>query len=336
MHCHNCTILKNDLSFKMPQHLKNTIDSKFIHHAGSFSWKENILHTSEATGNDLVDFLREMGLASGVLFSPSSEDWMSLDSYDEYRSSSWLDELIKTKNIRMYFQPILTGTGKIYGYEMLARFFQDDGTIVYPDKVFPAAKLRGRTFTLDRLCRMQGVRQIKRLYDHQKAFINFIPTAIYQPEYCLRTTTSLADSLSIDSDRFIFEVVETDKVDEVEHLKTILDYYKKNGFSYALDDVGSGYNTLELLGELTPPYIKLDMAVSHGVSRSNEKQSIAYAFLEKAQEYGAMCLAEGIEELADFNWLKGIGYDLFQGYLFGKPLPDPLEEVMLDLSQYQK
>ncbi|MDZ7834339.1 MAG: EAL domain-containing protein [Alkalibacterium sp.] len=292
------------------------------------------MHTSESASNDLVDFLREMNLSSGVTFRPPHQEWLPLDDYDTYRETSWLDTLIKASNIKMYFQPIITQTGLIYGYELLARFFDLNDMIIYPDKVFPAAKIRGRTFVLDRLCRLQAVKQVKNLHDKQKAFINFIPTAIYQPEYCLRTTTTLAKSLNIDSERFVFEVVETEKIEDVEHLKSILHYYQENGFNYALDDVGSGFNTLDLLGELQPPYVKLDMAFAQGVSHSPEKQHIAGSFLNKAKSYGAMCLAEGIEDIADFHWLKDRGYDLFQGYLFGKPLPDPLKQKVIDLDQF--
>lgn len=334
MHCSNCAIHKSELSFKIPDHLKSLIKDSFIHHSSTYIWEDTILHTSESASNDLVDFLRGMNLTKDVYFRPPNQDWLELDIYDDYRSTSWLDRLIKAKNIKMYFQPIINQTGEIYGYEMLARFFDNDDSIIFPDKVFPAAKLRGRTFALDRLCRMQAVKQVNRLFPNQKAFINFIPTAIYQPEYCLRTTTALANSLDLNSHRFVFEVVETDKVEDVNHLKSILQYYKKNGFNYALDDVGSGYNTLDLLGELEPPYVKLDMAFAQGVCESEEKQTIARAFLEKSKSYGAKCLAEGIENMADFNWLKNEGYELFQGYLFGKPLPDPLEEKKIDLTQY--
>ncbi|WP_423189787.1 EAL domain-containing protein [Alkalibacterium sp. f15] len=334
MHCSTCTIVKSELTFNIPKQLKSLITKEFFHDTSSYIWKENILHTSEAASNDLVDFLREMNLTSGVTFAPLHKEWSSLDTFDDYRKTSWLDALIKEKSIKMHFQPIITQTGDIYGYELLARFFDKEEAIIYPDIVFPAAKLRGRTFALDRLCRMQAVKQIKRLYGDQKAFINFIPTAIYQPEYCLRATTDLAHSLNITSDRFVFEVVETEKVDDIEHLKSILRYYKKNGFSYALDDVGSGYNTLDLLGELEPPFIKLDMAFAQGVSHSKDKQLIAKSFLEKAHSYGGLCLAEGIEDIADFHWLKNQGYELFQGYLFGKPLPDPLINKEIDLSQF--
>lgn len=334
MHCSNCTIHKSELSFKIPDTLMNLITKEFTHHTKTYTWEKNILHTSEAASNDLVDFIREMNLMNEVFFRPPNKEWLSLDSYDQYRESSWLDALIKAKNINMYFQPIISHTGHIFGYELLARFFSEDNTIIYPDKVFPAAKLRGRTFALDKLCRMQAVRQISRLYPDQKAFINFIPTAIYQPEYCLRTTTLLANSLDINSDRFVFEVVETEKVEDIDHLKSILRYYQEHGFSYALDDVGSGYNTLDLLSELKPPFVKLDMAVAQGVSNSIEKQSIAKAFLNKAKSYGALCLAEGIEDINDFHWLKKQGYDLFQGYLFGKPLPDPLTTKSIRLNDF--
>jgi len=118
-------------------------------------------------------------------------------------------------------------------------------------------------------------------------------------------------------------------------LKTILRYYQENGFNYALDDVGSGHNTLELIEELQPPYIKLDMGIAQGVSHSVEKQHIADAFITKAKSFDALCLAEGIEDIEDFHWLKNRGYDLFQGYLFGKPLPDPLTQKMIDLKQFQ-
>lgn len=208
---------------------------------------------------------------------------------------------------------------------MLARFVNEEGDIIYPNVLFPAAKARGRTFALDRLCRINAVRQVKRLNVHQKAFINFIPTAIYRPEYCLRTTVAIANKLSIDSSRFVFEVVETEKIEDTEHLKSILQYYQDNGFHYALDDVGAGYNTMYLLSDLKPPYVKLDMTFVQGVSQSVEKQGVALSFLKKAKDIDAKALAEGVESVEDFEWLKSQGYDLFQGYLFGKPAPEPLE-----------
>lgn len=331
MSCPNCSMSKQKVVIKVPETIQSMILDHFDHMAYTYTSKEEVITVDEPAAADLLDFLTALELTDSIFFKIPTEEWQSIELFKQYQEASWVDAIIKEKNLTMNFQPIITSNGTIYGYEMLARFKDSEGNTVYPDRLFPAAKLRGRTFALDRLCRIQGVRQVKRLYDHQKAFINFIPTAIYNPEYCLKTTTAVANQLSIKSDRFVFEVVETEQIKDTDHLKSILNYYQTHGFSYALDDVGAGYNTLDLLSDLKPPYVKLDMQYVQGISHSETKQEIALAFLEKAQEYGAVTLAEGVEDKEDFDWLKARGYELFQGYYFGRPEPEPLDTQKIDL-----
>ena len=129
---------------------------------------------------------------------------------------------------------------------------------------------------------MTAVRAAGQLSD-EKAFINFIPTSIYSPEFCLRSTIELAQQTGVDPNQWVFEVVESEKVDDLEHLKRILGYYKSRGFQYALDDVGEGYSTAEVLDELKPHFMKLDMQYVFGVAQDAEKQLVAKSFLDKAQ-----------------------------------------------------
>jgi EAL domain-containing protein (putative c-di-GMP-specific phosphodiesterase class I) len=129
--------------------------------------------------------------------------------------------------------------------------------------------------------------------------------------------------LGIPFSQLVFEVVETESVDDIEHLKRILTYYRERGLHYALDDVGEGFSTIEVLEQLMPNYMKLDMKFVHGVSDDLTKQAAAKKFLSAALQVGAIPLAEGIEKKEDFEWLKEAGYELFQGYLFGKPNPIP-------------
>ncbi|MCC5894762.1 MAG: EAL domain-containing protein [Alkalibacterium sp.] len=334
MACPSCTISKQRIILDIPSKLTSMVLSHFDQRDYPYAIKDDYILTTEQAAADLTDFLEAMALTEEVSFKIHNDEWLPILDIRTYIESSWVDNILREKFIAMHFQPIITSTGKIYGYEMLARFKDQNGDVIYPDVMFPAAKIRGRTFALDRLCRIQGVRQVTRLSEDQKAFINFIPTAIYDPAYCLKTTTAVAKQMNIESDRFVFEVVETEKIRDTAHLKSILTYYQNNGFSYALDDVGSGYNTLDLLSDLKPPYVKLDMHYVQGVHASEKKQAVALSFLEKAREYGAITLAEGIEEIEDFEWLKTNGYHLFQGYLFGKPLPDPLPENAVDLTRY--
>ncbi|WP_208561002.1 EAL domain-containing protein [Marinilactibacillus kalidii] len=324
MVCKNCSTFGQRITFKLTDSLITLIDEHFHRNNHDYEIKQSTIITSESGAIDLYDFLSEMRLTEGIEFRINQLDWNPIEDFHDYTEASWIDQVINEKNLHMHFQPIIMSDGTIYGYELLARFKNDAGEPIYPNEIFPAAKVRGRTFALDRICRINAVKQIDRLEEHLKAFINFIPTAIYSPEHCLRTTTLIAKRLEVDPRRIIFEVVETEKIADMNHLKTILNYYQKNGFQYALDDVGSGYNTLDVFEELSPPYMKLDMAFVQGVSTDLKKQFVALAFLEKADKLGSIPLAEGIESDEDFQWLKEKGYQLFQGYLFGKPEPEPL------------
>ncbi|WP_400244526.1 EAL domain-containing protein [Niallia sp. JL1B1071] len=234
----------------------------------------------------------------------------------------WIDQVIKKKLLTCYFQPIVNREESIYAFEILARFKKEDGNLVYPNLIFEAARTRGRLYALDRLCRLTAVRHATQL-DGKKAFINFIPTSIYSPEFCLQSTIRLSAQLGVDPSKLVFEVVETEKVEDLEHLKSILTYYRDRGFQYALDDVGEGYSTINMLEDLKPHYMKLDMKFVQGVSENKNKQHIAKMFLKKSLDIGSIPLAEGVESREDFEWLKQTGYELFQGYLFGKPSPTP-------------
>ena len=277
----------------------------------------NVLVVSEAGMRDFLDFCHDHMDPDRVFFRLAEEDWRLLSDAEGILESQWIDEVIRKELVTCHAQPILDAEGEIYAYEMLARFYQEDGSMIYPGEIFGAARKRDRLYALDRICRMAAVRAAT--FTDKKVFINFIPTSIYSPEFCLKSTTMLADRLGVHPDRLVFEVVETENVEDTDHLKRILAFYKEKGFRYALDDVGEGYSTLELLSDLQPHYMKLDMKYVQGVAGDTQKQQTASAFLAEAKKLGSVPLAEGIELEEDFVWLKEKGYQLFQGYLFGKP-----------------
>lgn len=282
---------------------------------------DNQVIINESGVRELLDFSEHFMDIENLYFRFEENDWKPIKEIENILDMKWIDEVIHRKSIVSYSQPIDNSNEEIYAYEVLSRFTREDGTLIYPNEVFTAAKSRGRLYALDRLCRMAAVSYSAVL--KKKTFINFIPTSIYSPEFCLQSTVKLANTLGIDPNQLVFEVVESEQVDDIEHLKSILNYYKDKGFKYALDDVGEGYSTLEMLKDIQPHYMKLDMKYVQGVSADHEKKKIAQMFLEKAIEVSATPLAEGIESREDFEWLKQCGYQLFQGYLFGKPSIDP-------------
>ena len=285
------------------------------------SHTEQILIVRESGIADLYDFFCDHMDPDYISFRIDQKHWLPITEISQTFHSQWIDQIITKQLVTCHIQPIVDRTEEIYGYEMLSRFTNDDNQSLSPFEVFTAAKKRNRTYALDRVCRMTAVRSAAKV--NKKVFINFIPTSIYSPEHCLKSTVQLATLLGIDPSHFVFEVVETEQVDDLEHLKSILMYYKEKGFQYALDDVGEGFSTIEMLKELAPHYMKLDIQFVQGVAADPLKQTTAEKFLQAALQVGSIPLAEGIEDREDFIWLKNMGYQLFQGYLFGKPSAIP-------------
>lgn len=261
-----------------------------------------------------------------------------IHQFAKERETAWIDELIEENRIITHYQPIVRmeeNTPTIYGHEFLSRGLNKDGSIIPPFKLFEAARVRNRVFSLDRACRLQSVRNAGIVKD-KLIFINFIPTAIYVPEHCLASTFALIKELGVVPSQVVFEVVETDEVQNIEHLKSILSYYRKHGFKYALDDVGTGYNHVDKLEQLEPDVVKLAIDFVNGVSKDKQKQVVAQNVLQRSHSIGALALAEGVEHIDDFHFLKNMGYDLFQGYMFAKPLAVPITDKELQNTMLQQ
>jgi EAL domain-containing protein (putative c-di-GMP-specific phosphodiesterase class I) len=152
-----------------------------------------------------------------------------------------------------------------------------------------------------------------------KRFINFLPSSIYDPNHCLATTFKAAAETGVDPQDLVFEVVETEEIKDMEHLKSILTAYQEQGMKVALDDLGAGHSTLSVLKELRPDYVKIDRKIVSFCDVDSKKQKMIYEIVETANEIGAIVLAEGIERMEEAEIVKQYGVQLAQGYYFGKP-----------------
>jgi len=237
-------------------------------------------------------------------------------------------DIINNESLTAYFQPIIDiQTNQIYGYETLARGVKEDGSLMYPDILFKKSKQNDMNFKLDRLCRESALKTAATKKVHQKVFINFIPTSIYDPEFCLQSTVKWAKQLEFDPSQIVFEVIETELVKDQGHLKEILEYYRDKGFQIALDDVGEGYSSLNLLIELKPDIIKIDRNIISDIDKNELKQSVYKALYHLASEQNITVLAEGIETPNELETIKDIGVDLAQGYYFAKPSSEPVRKI---------
>ncbi len=239
------------------------------------------------------------------------------------KESEWLLDLLQQGGMHSVFQPIVhaASTGRIFAYECLLRGRLDEGRELSAGQILGAARETGLLFHVDREARLTAIRDAGLHGIATPLFINFNPTAIYDPQFCLRTTVAAARATGMPSERFVFEVIENDAVDDLDHLLRILNYYRDAGFRVALDDLGSGYASLNLLAQLRPDFVKFD--------RDPYKQKVVRKLVELALELEIGTVAEGIERREEWQWLRDAGIEYAQGYWFARPASPPPEPAAI-------
>lgn len=268
-------------------------------------------------------------LQFGENLTPSKLKTMrTLQEYRDLMGAMELSGLITKGALTAHFQPIVDlASSTIYGYESLARGVSDEGKLIYPDTLFRWGREGDMLFYLDRACRETSLKTAAVKNIASKVFINFIPTAIYDPEHCLQSTVKWAKQLDFNPKNIIFEVIESDHVADLDHLKKILDYYKSQGFMVALDDVGSGYSSLNMIAKLLPDIVKIDREIIDHIDTNVVNQSIFRAIVQIAKENNIIVLAEGIERAEEAAFCTREGANLAQGYYFGKPSAEPIRKL---------
>jgi len=252
----------------------------------------------------------------------------SLSYYINLYDAEDLKWILDNGSIITFFQPIINcANGEIVAYECLARGVKKDGSIMPPNVMFELAKKSDMLFNLDRQCRIKAIQNAKIKNIQQNIYINFTPTSIYNPEFCLRDTVKAAMDTGLDFGKIVFEVVESSKVEKIQHLTNILDFYRKARFRVALDDVGAGYSTLNLLARLKPDIIKMDMDLIRDIDTDPAKKAVVSSLVRLAADIGSKTIAEGIETKSEFGVVKSLGVDYVQGYLFAKPSEDPISNI---------
>jgi diguanylate cyclase (GGDEF)-like protein/PAS domain S-box-containing protein len=225
------------------------------------------------------------------------------------------------RRFRSVYQPIvdlsLPGERPVVAYEALLRATGPDGPIL-PDVLFGAAEEAGWLHVLDRVGRTTALRGAAGWLGDQLLFINFVPTTIYRPEVCLRTTEVAAHQAGLRLDQLVFEVTESERVNDIGHLADVFSYYRERGCRVALDDLGAGYSSLNMLVRLQPDVVKLDKEIVQALP-DPASVAVMQAIVEITHSYGGKVLAECVETTEQAEVAIQLGVDLGQGWLFGRP-----------------
>ena len=240
-------------------------------------------------------------------------------------------EILRERRLETWYQPVVRAAdGRVWGYECLARGRSGAGELIMPDRLIAWSRQENLTSLFDRVCREVHLRNAAEHLAGRDIhlLLNFLPSAVYDAEFGMGGTMSATRAGGFTPSQIVFEVVETEQIKDVDHLRSILDYYRRKGFRVALDDLGCGYSSLAMLGDLNPDLMKIDRQLVAKAPGSPMHRSICASLVRLGREHNKLVLAEGIETLAQRDLLGEMGVDLFQGYLFGRPSPFPANPLV--------
>ena len=239
------------------------------------------------------------------------------ESCDQALALVQFDKLMTDHNIIPYFQPVVSiQDGKTIGYEVLirSRLFG----LQNPRAIFLAAALLELEAEVSRLSRSVGTAQSVSFEDGPIFFLNTHPKELDDLESLAR---SLRDLRKIYPDQRIALEIHEAAITQTGVMRQLQELLKELDFQLAYDDFGSGQARLVELAEVPPDYLKFDMQLVQGIHAAPARQQMLARLVQMARELGIAPLAEGLESEADVQTCRELGFELAQGYYFGRPAP---------------
>ena len=244
----------------------------------------------------------------------------------QYQRSKLLEEAPKAmeeNEFSLYIQPQFDLTsGALVAGEALVRWITKEG-IRMPGEFIPIFEEQGFIFSfdyymLDKICQQmrkwidEGV-EVHPVSTNQSRL--HIEEENYFKDFC-----AVIDRYQIPHEYIIFELTESAFVENSEKMIKLTKQLHEHHYKIAIDDFGTGYASLNLLSVVPADILKIDKSMLKGYNTNIRTQIIIEKIIQLAHDIGMSVVCEGIEEQAEWEYLKKIGCNIGQGFLMGKPI----------------
>jgi EAL domain-containing protein (putative c-di-GMP-specific phosphodiesterase class I) len=244
----------------------------------------------------------------------------------------WLADQLTTGEFFVEFQPLFDlKSGEAMGYEGLLRAQGRDGETKLAAEIFPAAESLQLERTFERFswtCVLEAASRIP----EGLLFLNVNPRLIERSEHALAGLGEESERRGVPFSRLVLDLVEVEDLPAADDVATALTVPRDLGAVIALDDITSGYGTLQFCHALQPEWIKVDSEVTRGVAQDPRRRAILKFLADLAREFSSTLIAEGIETAEDLEVCAEEGVGAAQGYFLARPAvqpPPPSEEFRL-------
>ena len=263
---------------------------------------------------------------------------LSLAHKNRINIEAQLRRSLEHDEIVVYYEPIVEiPTERIVGFEALARWIKQDGTIVRPDDFIPLAEETGLIIDIgNHVINSSAVQTAAWVNRFGQTFIsvNFSSRQFKQNDLANDVLKTLKNA-GLQPCYFEMEITESILMNNSSDSMNLLGLLIDQGMGVAIDDFGTGYSSLSYLTSFPISKIKIDRSFVAKLPNDKNALAVVTAIIGLAKSLNLKVVAEGIETVEQFTCLAKLGCQYGQGYLFGKPLPAVEATKLLEMRSSQ-
>jgi len=257
---------------------------------------------------------------------------MNQRAKEHLRIESELRDALANGELMLYYQPkVSLRSGRIVGAEALLRWRHPVRGLVSPGVFIPVAEETGLITELGNWVVEEACRQIQQ-WREANVIMPPIAVNLSARQFDRGLPGRMAQALErygVHPEQLMLEITESLLVRGAETVIAIMNELVAMGLALALDDFGTGYSSLAYLKKFPISTLKIDRAFVIGLPHEENDCAIARAIVTMAQQLRQEIVAEGVETTEQMDFLRGLGCDQLQGYLFSQPVPAADFERML-------
>lgn len=237
-----------------------------------------------------------------------------------------LRRAIDAGELSLHYQPLVNlGTGRVSGFEALARWEHPDLGWISPGDFIPVAEECGLIVPLGRWALDEAARTISKWDALGTAGLQFgmsvnLSAVQLQRDDVVGAVSSALAAANVSGERITLELTESAFISDPAGTKALLDRLKSLGVSLAMDDFGTGYSSLAYLQQLPIDILKIDRSFVSEMMVDKDKRAIVRTVLSLARALGMRTTAEGVETAEISQVLRRLGCSVGQGYYFARPM----------------
>lgn len=273
--------------------------------------------SAHMTNADLALYAaKDRGRGNCAVYEPKMRDKLE----DRSSLEKDLESALEKGELSVCYQPIVRGGDhSIMGYEALMRWHHPERGIVPPSIFIPVAEDGRLIERLGAWLLRESCTEAASWPDDIKLTVNVSPMQLNDAEFLHIVTQALASS-GLPPERLILELTERMVLEMDKHLEKLLAGLRNLGVSFALDDFGRGYSSLNYIEQMHFAMIKIDREFVHSAAEGSARSmAVVAAIIALARSLNIDVTAEGIERESQAKAMAELGCTCFQGYHFGRP-----------------